>query len=119
MGSPIRSFAECQNRFNALQWHSVAVRQPPEGAEVLANSPICGCQAMRVGKCAWGLQYHVEIEETTVSEWAAIPAYSEALKRSLGSDALERMQAAARSHLPQLAAHSEQLFQNFLHAVRS
>ncbi len=111
-------FRGLPENFKALQWHSVAVRQPPEGAVVLASSPACGCQAMRIATRAWGLQYHVEIEETTVSEWADVPAYAEALERSQGLGALDRMEAAAHAHMPSFAAQSRLLFENFLSATR-
>ena len=56
-----------------LQWHSVRVAQAPENATVLARSPLCPVQAMRVGQRAWSMQYHVEVEPDTVDNWAAIP----------------------------------------------
>ncbi|HEX6015937.1 MAG TPA: type 1 glutamine amidotransferase, partial [Geminicoccaceae bacterium] len=52
-----------------LQWHSVRVAQPPEGAAVLARSALCGCQALRVGRHAYGIQYHVELEAETIPTW--------------------------------------------------
>jgi GMP synthase-like glutamine amidotransferase len=101
----------------ALQWHSVAVRQPPDDAVVLARSPVCGCQAMRVGNRAWGLQYHVELEETTVSDWAKVPAYAEALERSQGSGALDRMAADAETHMGDFAKNARRLYDNFMGQV--
>jgi len=48
---------------------------------------------MRVGGNAWGIQFHVELQESTIPDWGQVPAYSEALDRTLGPDSLERMQA--------------------------
>jgi GMP synthase-like glutamine amidotransferase len=110
-------FAGMPRNLKALQWHSVAVRQPPEGAVLLASSPICRCQAMRVGKRAWGLQYHVELEDGTIADWAEVPAYAEALERSQGSGALGRMDAAARAHMGQFAENAKRLYDNFLGQV--
>ena len=56
-----------------LQWHSTEVAEPPPGAEVLAHSPGCNVQALRVGRTAYSLQYHVELTATTVSEWGQSP----------------------------------------------
>ena len=42
-------FAGLPEEFKVLQWHSVKVAQPPDGAIVLARSDVCGCQAMRAG----------------------------------------------------------------------
>ena len=61
-----------------LQWHSVRVAQPPEGAVILAESEVCSVQAMRIGTNAWSMQYHVEIEPDTVENWGAVPDYAQA-----------------------------------------
>lgn len=104
--------------FKALQWHSVRVAQPPEDAVVLASSAICPCQAMRVGQRAWSMQYHVELEDTTIPEWGKVPAYAEALDRSQGPGALARMAEAARPHMPVFAENAETLYRGFMTAAR-
>ena len=57
----------------ALQWHSVRVAQPPEGALVLASSPLCRSRRCGSATRAWGLQYHVEAEAEAVRDWACVP----------------------------------------------
>ncbi len=37
-----------------------SVLRPPEGAVVLATSPLDGCHAFRWGDSAWGTQFHPE-----------------------------------------------------------
>ena len=69
---------------------------------------------MRVGDNAWGIQFHVELQESTISEWAQIPAYSEALDQTLGPDSLERMQAQAEPLFAEFQNVSQILFNNFL-----
>ncbi len=105
--------------FKALQWHSVAVAQPPDGAVILSGSPVCRCQALRVGTGAWGVQYHVEIEETTIPEWGLVPAYAEALDRTHGAGGLDRMAEAARPHMADFAANARTLYRNFMALARS
>ena len=61
-------FAGLPEEFKVLQWHSVKVAQPPDDAIVLARSDACSCQAMRAGRRAWSMQYHVEIEPDTIAE---------------------------------------------------
>ena len=73
---------------------------------------------MRVGARAWGLQYHVEIEETTIPDWANIPAYAEALERTQGAGAVERMAAEAQVHMTEFAANAKRLYDNFMGQVR-
>jgi GMP synthase (glutamine-hydrolysing) len=55
--------------FEALQWHSYEA-VPPEGAAILARSPICA-QAYRVGEVAWGIQSHPEVSAADLSKWIA------------------------------------------------
>ena len=55
---------------DVLQWHHDAIGLPP-GATLLATSPVCEVQAFRVGRLAWGVQFHIETTPATVREWAA------------------------------------------------
>jgi GMP synthase (glutamine-hydrolysing) len=54
-------------RFTGFQWHSYQFDRPA-GAVVLARSPIC-LQAYRIGRSAWGIQFHAEVAKGTVSDW--------------------------------------------------
>lgn len=97
-----------------LQWHSVRVAQAPEDAVILAESPACAVQAMRVGDNAWSMQYHVEVEPDTVDNWAAIPAYRSALDDTLGTGGLERMRAEAGRNMDGFVSNAERLYRNFM-----
>ena len=110
-------FAGITPQIQCLQWHAVEVKTLPEGARVLASSEACSCQAMRVGDNAWGIQFHVELQESTIPEWGQIPAYSEALDQTLGPDSLERMQAQAEPLFSEFQNVSQILFNNFLEYV--
>jgi GMP synthase-like glutamine amidotransferase len=68
---------------DTFQWHSAEVSVMPEGAEVLAGNAACAIQAMRCGKRAYGLQYHIEITDQTVADWQLVPEY-EATRPRLG-----------------------------------
>lgn len=111
-------FAGLPKTFKALQWHSVRVAQPPEGAVVLASSAACTCQAMRVGSRAWSMQYHVEIEQNTISDWGEIPAYAGALERTHGAGALTRFDETAKPHMSDFTANAETLYGSFMQQVR-
>jgi GMP synthase-like glutamine amidotransferase len=111
-------FAGLAREFKALQWHSVRVAQPPDDAVVLASSPACPCQAMRVGTRAWSLQYHVEIEDETIPTWGKVPAYAQALEKTHGAGALARMADAAAPHMEAFADGAARLYRNFVEQVR-
>jgi GMP synthase (glutamine-hydrolysing) len=55
---------------DVLQWHVDAVTTLPPGAVLLASSPVCEVQAFRVGRLAWGTQFHIETAPETVRAWA-------------------------------------------------
>lgn len=98
----------------ALQWHSVRVARAPGDAVVLAGSPACAIQAMRVGDKAWSMQYHVEVEPDTVSNWGRVPAYRSALENTLGPDGLEKMQADAAENMASFVSNAGRLYRNFM-----
>jgi GMP synthase-like glutamine amidotransferase len=72
-------FGACDAEIVGLQWHGAQVVGLPTGAVLLAANGACPVQAFRVGARAWGLQFHAEVSETTVAEWAAVPEYGRAL----------------------------------------
>jgi GMP synthase-like glutamine amidotransferase len=100
--------------FKALQWHGAEVSEAPPGAAVLAQSPLCRVQAMRVGRFAYGLQYHTEPTHSTVEEWSGIPAYACSLDRTLGAGALPRLEGEARRHMADFNRDSRRLYDNFM-----
>ena len=110
-------FDRMADRQHALQWHSVCVAQPPEDAVVLASSPACRVQAMRVGERAWSMQYHVEIEDDTVRNWGDIDAYRQALEATLGPGSIDELAGAADRHMDGFVSDAEQLYRNFMAAA--
>jgi len=107
-------FQGTANKQQCLQWHSVRVAQAPEGAVILAKSDVCSVQAMRIGSNAWSMQYHVEIEPDTVDNWGAVPAYAEALRKTLGDGALLTMKADTDANMSQCLSCARQIYQNFM-----
>jgi GMP synthase-like glutamine amidotransferase len=110
-------FKDMPARQRCLQWHSVYVAQPPDDAIVLARSDVCAVQAMRIGRHAWSMQYHVEVEPETVENWGAVPAYRDALEKTLGPEALPRMKADADAEMNGFLANAERLYRNFWKAA--
>jgi len=54
-------------RFPAFQWHFYGFEVPAGGRE-LARSPVCA-QAFRLGRAAWGVQFHPEVTREIVARW--------------------------------------------------
>lgn len=59
---------------DVIQWHHDAITVLPPGAVQLASSPACAHQAFRLGRLAWGLQFHIETDPDVVRGWAALDA---------------------------------------------
>lgn len=97
-----------------LQWHSAEVTRVPESARVLASSPACKVQALSYGSHAFSMQYHVELEDDTVPNWAAIPEYKTALENTMGASGLEQFKADANAGMAGFNAAAEVLYRNFL-----
>jgi len=56
-------------RFEAFEWHYYTYGVPG-GAVELARSPIC-TQAFRLGRSAWGIQFHAEVTQEQIARWIA------------------------------------------------
>ncbi|MDH3691410.1 MAG: type 1 glutamine amidotransferase [Gammaproteobacteria bacterium] len=97
-----------------LQWHGAEVTTLPQDAEILASTERCRVQAMAVGGNALGIQFHVEITPTTVSEWGAVPAYKSSLEQNLGPDALSQFDTEAKAHMNAFNKYARQLFRNWM-----
>jgi GMP synthase-like glutamine amidotransferase len=100
-----------------LQWHGAEVTALPENGQVLAQSNVCGIQAARVGKHAYGFQCHVEITAETVRQWAVIPEYACSLESTLGKGAVAKLQGEVLKQLSQFNKDARTLYDNFKAAI--
>lgn len=96
-----------------MQWHQAEVKVVPEGARVLAHSPLTGVQALQVGAHAFSTQFHCEFTPQAVLGWAAVPSYIAALEAELGEGAHDRLIESAWPHMPTMARHTRMMWENF------
>lgn len=61
-------FDGLQNDLDVFQWHEDTFDIPAGGAR-LAGSGVCRNQAFRVGKNAYGLQFHLEVTPEMIESW--------------------------------------------------
>jgi len=106
-------FTKMPRVFPSLQWHSAEVLQSPEGATILAESPACRIQALEFGSHAFSTQFHLEIVDTTVDDWVAIPAYRDSLEKSLGKNELDSFRTAAANHIVNFQRYARTLWDNW------
>ncbi|GGF57607.1 amidotransferase [Azorhizobium oxalatiphilum] len=95
-----------------LQWHGAEVSRLPEGGVVLAANAACPIQAMRIGRQAWGFQYHMEITPSTVADWGLIPEYRASLETALGAERAAGLAAEVAPKLPAFRDSAELLAAN-------
>lgn len=55
---------------DVFQWHADEITELPLGAVLLAASTHYPHQAFRLGPCAWGTQFHIEVDPAMVARWA-------------------------------------------------
>lgn len=110
-------FAGFTERMETFQWHGAEILQLPDGAEILAANSSCPIQAFRWGRHAYGVQYHVEIAASTVTEWNEIPEYQAGLERSLGANAASRLSQAVNRRLPLFQASARRMNENMMKIV--
>jgi GMP synthase (glutamine-hydrolysing) len=106
-------FAGLPDELLTLQWHGDTF-DLPDGAVRLARSPAYANQAFRFGDTAYGVQFHVEVSPELAREWAAVPAYAEALERVLGPGALDDLIDRLAQHTADVLSHGRRLFARWL-----
>lgn len=111
-------FGALPEQLSVLQWHGAEVQALPAGGVILASNAACANQAMRVGQHAWGIQYHVEIEDETVAEWGRITEYRKALEMVRGHGTQAELELAAANAMPEFRACASTLYSSFGRVVR-
>ena len=108
-------FSSFPNKIKSLQWHSYEVNNLESNKDVtiLASSPITKYQIFKYKNHAYGIQFHIEIKDTTVNEWGCVPEYKSALEEQLGVGALEKFDKEAKSNMIEMNNYSKILYSNF------
>jgi len=108
-------FSEYPEKIKALQWHSYEVIELEKNNDVkiLASSPTTKYQIFKYMDHAYGIQFHIEIKEDTVSQWSCVPEYEKALEDSLGKGALKIFDQNAKINMKSMNTSAEILYKNF------
>ena len=61
-------FRGLEDEFDVFQWHGDAFEIPREGKH-LAGSLLCRNQAFKIGPCAYGFQFHIEVTKDIIGDW--------------------------------------------------
>lgn len=98
---------------STLQWHGDTF-ELPGGATLLASSPAYPNQAFRVGRVAYGVQFHVEVTERMAQEWARVPEYETSARAVLGEGGLDALLADYRAAMPEMLKDARAMFSRWV-----
>ena len=110
-----RLFSKFPDKITSLQWHSYEVQglENNKNVTLLASSPETKYQIFKYQSHAYGIQFHIEVKDTTVSEWGCVPEYKSALEKQLGEGALEKFDKEAQTNMQNMNNYSKILYSKF------
>ena len=113
-------FSSFPNKIKALQWHSYEVTNLEQNKDItlLASSNSTRYQIFKYQNHAYGIQFHIEIKDTTVNEWGCVPEYKSALEKQLGEGALEKFDKEAQDNIQDMNNYSKTLYENFKRLIK-
>jgi GMP synthase-like glutamine amidotransferase len=107
-------FGNAPEQLQVLHWHGDTFTVPPAGVR-LAASRSYENQAFRLGGSAWGLQFHIEVDNSAIQAFIAAFGDEAALA---GSDPL-RIAGEAASSIQRLGSVRDDVFARFIQLVRA
>lgn len=111
-------FKGLDKEVDVYHWHE-DMWELPKGAVLLAGAadvPGCPHQAFKVGKCAYGVQFHVEITDKIIADWCK--AYFESSDREKQKKAREMIAAYPRKE-KSLKASCRIIYENFTQLIEA
>jgi GMP synthase (glutamine-hydrolysing) len=96
-----------------FHWHEDTF-DLPAGATLLATSETTPNQAFRYGDRAYGLQYHIEIDDITLDTWLYNPEHKQIVVETHGIHIHKETEQARAALLPIYHQHSRMMVENFL-----
>ncbi|TAN31768.1 type 1 glutamine amidotransferase [bacterium] len=97
-----------------LRWHEDTFTLPA-AAELLMTSHDLPHQAFRVGACAWGVQFHIEVDDDLLHAW--LDAAGPRLQAMWGTSR-DALLSEADHYLTHQQRHSDAVFAAFARVVR-
>ena len=108
-------FSTFPKKIKALQWHSYEVQNLENNKDItlLASSPTTKYQIFKYQNHAYGIQFHIEIKNTTVNDWGCVAEYKSALERQFGDGALKKFDQETKANMKQMNNFSTILYSKF------
>jgi GMP synthase (glutamine-hydrolysing) len=87
---------------HAMHWHGEQF-DLPAGAVAVAHSAQTDVQMFRLGNCAWGMLFHLEVDDDLLEVWLAEPSMTAEAQRALGDEYREDLRSGVAAMRPQQA----------------
>jgi len=109
-------FSDFPYTIKVLQWHSYEVEglENNQDITIIGSSSSTKYQIFKYKDHAYGIQFHIEIKDDTVTNWGCVPEYKLALEDSLGVDALNTFDNLAKKNMSQMNLLASKLYKNFI-----
>jgi len=113
-------FSKFPEKITSLQWHSYEVRnlESNKNVTLIASSSETKYQIFKYQNHAYGIQFHIEVKDTTVNAWGCVPEYKSALEKQLGKGALEKFDKEAQNNMKNMNSYSKILYENFKRLIK-
>ena len=96
-----------------FQWHGDTF-ELPDGAKLLASSPLCKNQAFRYGENVYGFQFHLEVDTPMIERWLRVPENCKEIENLNGKIDPEQIRVETPDYISRLNELSNSVFGNFI-----
>jgi len=107
-------FQNFDNEIKALQWHSYEVSELNNSdVTILGSSDITKFQIFKYKNHAYGIQFHIEVDENTIIKWSKVPELKNALEKYLGKNSIDELDKSLRNNIQEMNNNTKKLYKNF------
>ena len=106
----LSAFSKVQRVF---QWHEDGISLPPDSVH-LAASDASDVQAFRYGEHAYGLQFHLEVNQSLIERWLTVPANQATLQDEAGRVDPDTIRRQSTEAIDALEALSRDTFSRWI-----
>lgn len=116
MGASDPVMGHVEEEMTVFQWHQCAFEIPTDAHQLATGSPLPN-QAFRYGTCAYGFQFHLEMEQRLIERWLNQPGYRKELEAATETASADEIRHQTSLHLPRMEATAERVFGSFLDMI--
>lgn len=106
-------FKNIPDNFTLFQWHGETFSVSPSMTLVLTHADV-PAQAFRLGEAQYGLQFHIEVDETIIDKWIE---YGNSERRHLGEKGITQLHQDTAIYLKPMRHFCRQMVANWLRLI--